>query len=119
MYYRVFLLTLQAVAQTSLPAAENQFVGNWISNFSKSKLPSNYQYKRVTLQFAVVFDTVTIGSNLVTASGHEQIGPLLIQRNLVDRSWNLHGRRPRITSDIQHAASSHLAASSPAVSWWD
>ncbi len=67
----LFLLGLMTIA-AGLSAVENPFVGTWTSNFSKSKVPSNYQYKRVTLQFAVVFDTVTIGSKLVTASGHEQ-----------------------------------------------
>jgi hypothetical protein len=71
MYCAVLLLGLLTIAK-SLPAADSPFVGTWTSNFSKSKLPSDYQYKRVTLQFAVMFDTVTIGSRFVNASGHEQ-----------------------------------------------
>lgn len=71
MHYAVLLVGLLTTA-SSLGAADNPFVGTWTSNFSKSKLPSNYQYKRVTLQFAVVFDTVTIGSKFVAGSGQEQ-----------------------------------------------
>ena len=71
MYRTALLLTLLTMAQ-SLPAAENPFVGTWTSNPSKSKLPSDFQYKRVTLQFAVMFDTVTIGGKFLTAAGQEQ-----------------------------------------------
>lgn len=71
MYRALLLLGILTVAG-SLDAADNPFVGSWISNFSKSKLPTGYQFKSVTLQFAVVFDTVTIGSKFVTASGQEQ-----------------------------------------------
>jgi hypothetical protein len=55
----------------SLPAADNPFVGKWIANFPKSKVPPDFQYKCVTLQIAIVFDTVTLGSKSVTASGQE------------------------------------------------
>jgi hypothetical protein len=58
--------------QAGSAGAENLFVGKWTSNFSKSKLPSNYQYRSLALQFAVVFDTVTIGSRLITTSGQDQ-----------------------------------------------
>lgn len=48
----VFLLALLTAAQTSLPAAENEFAGKWISNFSKLKLPPNYpiQTRDVTVR---------------------------------------------------------------------
>ncbi len=64
----------QALRQVSPPAVENPFVGTWTVNVPKSKLPSDFfQFQRVTLQFAVVFDTVTIGSDIVAASGEELI----------------------------------------------
>ena len=65
------LLGLMTIAG-SLHAADNPFVGTWTLNLSKSKLPANAQYKSITLQFAVVFDTVTVGSKFVAASGQEQ-----------------------------------------------
>jgi hypothetical protein len=58
--------------QAAPPGAENPFVGAWTLNISKSKLPSNDQYRSMTLQFAVVFDTVTIGASFVTTSGRQQ-----------------------------------------------
>src|SRR5215469_14951673 len=65
------LLGVQAFV-ASLQGAENPFVGTWTSNTSKSKVPSDYRYQRLTLLFAVVFDTVTIGSKFVDASGQER-----------------------------------------------
>jgi hypothetical protein len=58
--------------QAGQPSADNPFVGTWVLNLSKSKLPSNFQYRSMTLQFAVVFDTVTVGANFVTTSGRQQ-----------------------------------------------
>jgi len=71
--YRVMFLLLGLLTMAgSLPAADNPFVGTWTLNLSKSKMPANAQYKSVTLQFAVVFDTVTVGSKFVAPSGQEQ-----------------------------------------------
>ena len=67
-----FLLLGLITIAFSLPAADNPFVGTWILNLSKSKMAANAQYKSVTLQFAAVFDTVTVGSKFVAASGQEQ-----------------------------------------------
>ena len=72
-YARVaFLLLVLTTIVGSLHAADNPFVGTWILNPAKSKLPANSPYKNITLQFAVVFDTVTVGSKFVVASGQEQ-----------------------------------------------
>ena len=56
----------------SLHAEDNPFVGTWSAKLAKSKLLSDYQYKPLTLQIAVVFDTVTLGSKFVSTSGQEQ-----------------------------------------------
>jgi hypothetical protein len=69
-----FLFALLTLAQASTPATENPFVGTWTADFSKSKLPPNFPYERVTLQIAVVFDTVTMGFQHVTTSGQEESG---------------------------------------------
>ena len=71
MYRTMLLFGLLAMVE-SLPAEENPFVGTWTANLSKSKLLPGYEYKPLTLQIAVVFDTVTIGSKFATASGQEQ-----------------------------------------------
>jgi len=69
MWYALLLFGLLTAVQGV--EATDPFSGVWLSNFSKSKLPSDYQFKEVTLQFAVVFDSVTIGSKIVTRSGQE------------------------------------------------
>ena len=56
----------------SLHAEDNPFVGTWSANLAKSNLLSDYQYKPLTLQIAVVFDTVTLASKFVSTSGQEQ-----------------------------------------------
>src|SRR5215467_12342263 len=71
MFRAAFSLSVLIIV-ASLPAADNPFVATWTLNLSKSKLPANFQFKTMTLQFAVVFDTVTIGTEFVTASGQEQ-----------------------------------------------
>ena len=71
MFRTMILLTLMATSGHLL-AADNPFVGTWTSNFSKSKLPKDFPFKSVQLQFAVVFDTVTIGSMFVNASGKQE-----------------------------------------------
>ena len=58
--------------QGEQPGAENPVRGHLGVEPSKSKLPSDFQYRSMTLRFAVVFDTVTIGANFVTTSGQQQ-----------------------------------------------
>ena len=66
-------LTIVGVASVQAGSgADSPFVGTWALNVSRSKLPSNYPYRSMTLQFAVVLDTVTIGTTFVTTSGREQ-----------------------------------------------
>ena len=72
MHRVAFLLLVLMTIVGSLRAADNPFVGTWTLNLAKSKLPANSPYKSITLQFAVVFDTVTVGSKFVVASGQEQ-----------------------------------------------
>jgi hypothetical protein len=56
--FAVGVLSAQAPRQVSPPAVENPFVGIWTANVPKSKLPSDFfRFQRVTLQFAVVFDS--------------------------------------------------------------
>ena len=68
---RIPLLIVAALcfAQTDWPGA--QFVGSWSSNLSKSQVPASYQYRRLVLQFAIVLDTITVGSTFVLSSGQE------------------------------------------------
>ena len=68
---RIPLLIVAALcfAQTDWPGAP--FVGSWSSNLSKSQVPASYQYRRLVLQFAVVLDTITVGSTFVLPSGQE------------------------------------------------
>jgi hypothetical protein len=67
----IFLLAALSLAQTGQPGAA--LLGIWASNFSKSQLPANYQYRRLTLQFASMLDTITVGSTLVLASSGKEV----------------------------------------------
>jgi len=58
-----------AFSQSEQPGSA--LAGIWASNLSKSQLPANYQYRSLTLQFAFVLDTVTVGSTFVQASGQQ------------------------------------------------
>jgi len=68
----LFLFGLLAIGVNLSAADSDPFDGLWTSNNSKSTLPQDYQFKSVTLRFAVVFDAVAVGSKFVTASGQEQ-----------------------------------------------
>ena len=71
----VFVLLMVFGASTLQPAPNPEgsvFSGTWVLNREKSKLPSGYPYRSMTLQFAVVFDTVTIGGRFVTTTGQTQ-----------------------------------------------
>ena len=65
----VFLVAILCLAQPESPGAA--FLGKWTSNFARSKLPANFPYRRVALQFATMLDTVTVGSTFWLASGQE------------------------------------------------
>jgi hypothetical protein len=68
MRFVIFLVAALSLGQSERPGA---LVGTWSSNFSKSQLPTNYQYRGITLQFATVLDTITIGSAFALVSGQE------------------------------------------------
>ena len=65
----VFLVAALCLAQTKQPGAA--LLGSWVSNFSRSQLPANFQYHRLKLQFATMLDTITVGSTFVLLSGQE------------------------------------------------
>jgi hypothetical protein len=65
----VVLAVLAGVA-----GSEHPFVGTWVANISKSKPHPDYPLKAVTLQIAVVGDTVTIDDTHVHGSGKETHG---------------------------------------------
>jgi len=69
MRFWVFLVAALSLAQTEQPGAA--LLGSWVSNFTKSQLPANYQYRRLKLQFATMLDTVTVGGTFILPSGQE------------------------------------------------
>lgn len=56
------------------PTGENQFVGTWTANLSKSKRHPSNQFQSWVLQFDVVGDTVINTNSVVSASGQEERG---------------------------------------------
>jgi len=54
------------------PSVDAAFSGTWELNVSKSTLPADFGYRMITLQFAVVLDTVTIGTSFIERSGRVQ-----------------------------------------------
>src|SRR5262249_51893061 len=76
MHAVVFVLLTVFGASRLQPASQPEgvgFPGIWVLNPAKSKLPPNYPYRSMTLQVAVVFDTVTIGGSFVTTAGQTQL----------------------------------------------
>lgn len=71
MRFWIFLVAALSLAQTEQPGAA--LLGSWESNFTKSQLPANYQYRRLKLQFATMLDTVTVGGTFILSSGQEVI----------------------------------------------
>jgi len=55
------------------PAAQgNPFVGTWTADLTKSRLHPSSKFQSVTLQIGVAGDTMTMASEIVTASGQTQ-----------------------------------------------
>jgi hypothetical protein len=55
-------------------AAGAAFVGDWTVNLSKSKQHRDYQYKSMTVRFAISGDTVSITDTVAYVTGKETTG---------------------------------------------
>jgi hypothetical protein len=90
----VLFVLLMGLGVSSLQPAPNPegsvFPGTWVLNLEKSKLPSGYPYRSMTLQVAVVFDTVTIGGRFVTTAGQTQTATELFHVDGKEHPGTLH-----------------------------
>ncbi len=71
MHTAAFVLALFAFVQVG-PGAASPFVGSWTANLSKSKPAPEFKVQSVTLQIAVAGDTLTMATEIVSASGQKQ-----------------------------------------------
>jgi hypothetical protein len=85
----VFSTPLHARSRQAAAPAENPFVGRWVVDLTLSKLDPKSSFKSATLTIMGVGEMVTMSSELVNASGKNQVASETFQTDGVERPGTL------------------------------
>lgn len=78
-----------ASARQTAASAENRLVGRWVADLTRSKLDLKSSFKSATLNIMVTGEMVTMSSELVNASGKNQVASETFQADGLERPGTL------------------------------